>query len=375
MAEVVLIQILSLEVILLVLLQNVDVVSNKVVNIQVNIVVPAIRKIVAILEVLAPVEVGSEKGKNTAKKKAKTHKHKPVTTYTTGTVEIIGEGIYVIDCADGNRRTCLVEDIEIETESGIIKKVNDDGNSYDILFDDGTFRPSVLACDVKNKSSSSVKFRLTNNDIGDDGASAIAEGLTIDSTLTELLLSKNAIGDAGIKAIGEALKKNIGLSSLDLHKNMISTDGAYALAEGLEVNTSIQKLTISAPIPINEIRKGKVKSIFLSKKGYKDPDSIIIASLIKTNSTLETLYLQGNQISDAGAKAIAECLIVNSTLTGLYLHTNRIGDAGAEALSESLSKNETIKELYIYENLIEKQGKVALENVKKDHVSCAKMLL
>ena len=46
-----------------------------------------------------------------------------------------------------------------------------------------------------------TELLLGKNNIGDDGASAIAEGLKHNGALKELYLSSNQIGDEGAKAL------------------------------------------------------------------------------------------------------------------------------------------------------------------------------
>ena len=49
---------------------------------------------------------------------------------------------------------------------------------------------------------------MSNNNIGVEGAKAIAEALKVNKSITELYLWNNNIGDEGAKAIAEALKVN-----------------------------------------------------------------------------------------------------------------------------------------------------------------------
>ena len=49
---------------------------------------------------------------------------------------------------------------------------------------------------------------LYDNNIGDEGATALAEALKENTTLTTLNLASNKIGDEGATALAEALKEN-----------------------------------------------------------------------------------------------------------------------------------------------------------------------
>jgi Leucine-rich repeat (LRR) protein/GTPase SAR1 family protein len=148
-----------------------------------------------------------------------------------------------------------------------------------------------------------ISLNLSNNLIADEGATAIAERL---SALTSLYLSMNEIGDEGAKAIAERLS---GLTSLDLGHNTIGDEGAKGISEGCPGLTSLN-------LCYNHIGDGGAKAI-----GGQFPG-------------LTYLDLGGNQIREAGAKAIAEGL---SGLTRLDLGYNRIGDGGAKAIAEGLS--------------------------------------
>ncbi len=66
---------------------------------------------------------------------------------------------------------------------------------------------------------------LGGNNIGDEGAIAIAEALKVTAVLTKLDLSgRNFIGDDGAKVIAEALKVNAVLTELDLRFNSFMGD-------------------------------------------------------------------------------------------------------------------------------------------------------
>ena len=79
---------------------------------------------------------------------------------------------------------------------------------------------------------------LGANRIGDEGVIAISEALKTNSTLTELGLqsydeSTNLIGPAGAQALADMLKVNSPLTTLNLFRNNIGDEGAKALADVL----------------------------------------------------------------------------------------------------------------------------------------------
>lgn len=56
---------------------------------------------------------------------------------------------------------------------------------------------------------------------------------------------------------------------------------------------------------------------------------IVIAELMKTNSSVQRLDLARNILGDAGAMALASMLSENSTLEYLNLESNTFGERGA----------------------------------------------
>jgi hypothetical protein len=75
---------------------------------------------------------------------------------------------------------------------------------------------------------------LAGNEIGDEGAKAIAEALKVNPVLTELNLWNNSIGPEGAKAIAEALKVNPVLTKLNLEVNNLGEAGEKAVRDAVK---------------------------------------------------------------------------------------------------------------------------------------------
>ncbi|NGX62383.1 MAG: hypothetical protein K940chlam9_01880, partial [Chlamydiae bacterium] len=149
-----------------------------------------------------------------------------------------------------------------------------------------------------DRLSEKINLDLKYNNIGDNGANAIAESLKVNAYLTSLNLSNNNIGDNGANAIAESLKVNTYLTSLYLEFNHIGDNGANAIAESLKVNTC-----------------------------------------------LTSLSLAGNNIEDNGANAIAESLKVNTSLTDLDLWNNKkIGKFHLEPIKKIIRRNQSLQD-------------------------------
>ena len=72
-------------------------------------------------------------------------------------------------------------------------------------------------------------LRLCSNDIGDEGAWALAEEYPA-ASLETLYMSGNSIGDSGAQAVAEMLREWPALRALDLSLNGIGQEGAQVLA-------------------------------------------------------------------------------------------------------------------------------------------------
>jgi GTPase SAR1 family protein len=142
---------------------------------------------------------------------------------------------------------------------------------------------------------------LWDNAIGARGAGVIAETFSALPALSSLDLRGNNIGDDGARAIADKLSA---LSSLDLSFNNIGDDGVRAIAD----------------------RFSALSSLNLSSNNIGDDGARAIADKL---SALSSLDLRRNFIGDDGARAIADKL---SALSSLDLRRNFIGDDGARAI-------------------------------------------
>lgn len=75
-----------------------------------------------------------------------------------------------------------------------------------------------------------------------------------------------------------------------------------------------------------------------------------LAQMLKSNTGLAGLYLDGNNLGDDGATALAEALKYNNALTTLDLNYNNIGNNGATALAGALESNTALTTLWLARN-------------------------
>ncbi|KAF9585235.1 hypothetical protein BGW38_003299, partial [Lunasporangiospora selenospora] len=231
----------------------------------------------------------------------------------------------------------------------------------------------IITKALKTNSNLTTLY-LYHNNIGDDGARALAEALKINLTLTSLNLNDNSINDNGAKALAVALKINSTLTTLSLECNNIEGDGAEALAEAIKISSTLTTLDLSTnnigvdgakalaeALKINPI----LATLNLNDNNIEDNGAKALAEALKINSNLTTLDLKQNNIEDNGAEALADALKINSNLNTLYLSTNNTGVNGAKALAEALKINSNLATLYLYHNNIGVEGAKALADALK----------
>jgi uncharacterized protein (TIGR02996 family) len=153
-----------------------------------------------------------------------------------------------------------------------------------------------------------AKLDLGGNDIGEDGAAALAASRVL-SSLTALGLMGNGIGDLGTQAL--VASGSLGsLTWLDLSYNSVTDQGARALAAA----DSLRSLA----------------ALDLGENNIGDPGVRALAAS-RSLGSLTTLDLAGNRISDRGVRALVASDALSS-LTALNLLGNDISAAGARTL-------------------------------------------
>ena len=93
-----------------------------------------------------------------------------------------------------------------------------------------------------------AQLDLSGNNLGPEGAAALAPAIAVCASLTSLIIYSNQLGDEGMGAIANALKDSTvsQLASLDVRNNQIGPKGAEALAAWLAVSASVTKILVSS---------------------------------------------------------------------------------------------------------------------------------
>ncbi|MCX7338353.1 MAG: hypothetical protein NTX76_03610 [Alphaproteobacteria bacterium] len=211
-----------------------------------------------------------------------------------------------------------------------------------------------LVAALRNPSVTTVG--LWNVQFTDESATAIAEALRHNTTLTELsfFACKN-IGPMG-EAIGDLLRREH-LTQLYLNWTPINTPSAIAIAESLQTNQSL-------------------RSLYIMKNGLDIDDTNKIARSIKDNTTLTELHFGANLIGTEELMFIANMLEHNPKLLKLTLCGHRVELDYIKRIASMLAINTSLLELNIQNNAIDNETGIMILNAITDHnmtVQCLKV--
>jgi Ran GTPase-activating protein (RanGAP) involved in mRNA processing and transport len=143
-----------------------------------------------------------------------------------------------------------------------------------------------------------------------------------------LWLKRNPIGVAGAQQVAEFLARHDQLRTLDLVQTELTSAGVLAIAK-----------VLSRP-------GGTLRRLYLSGNGLGPEVAGALAELLRTNDTLEELYLGVNRLGDAGASIVLmQGLAMNGTLRRLSLASNGLGPATCAAITSALGQHPALIDL------------------------------
>jgi hypothetical protein len=194
------------------------------------------------------------------------------------------------------------------------------GLSDNRLLGDGT---QLLTSGLLNTSycSSICCLFLSDNNIGDDGATAIAHLINSRALpLVKLGLNSNCITDVGVRALADALRSTptaivsegcaaaeacCPLTVLGLSRNEISTEGAVYLADALSTNIALKRLFLNYNPSIGD--KGglavsraaqhhpTLERLGVAFCGLESASGLDLISVIDSSHTIERICVSGNK--------------------------------------------------------------------------------
>ncbi|XP_046489443.1 dynein regulatory complex subunit 5 isoform X1 [Neodiprion pinetum] len=194
-------------------------------------------------------------------------------------------------------------------------------------FDWRDFKFSVEDCKnlgsgIKN-SVRLAKFSLTRSNLDSHRVAALLHGMAVNNTVVEMNLSHCKLGDLGAQAVGEYLTINKRLRIIHLANNYIGARGAQGIVHGLLQESS-------APL----------KELNLRLNPLTDVGGNHICALILRHQTLESLNISGCSLTTEGGINMAECLAsgyVKSPTLELDLSNNELGPIAGEAFEVAVT--------------------------------------
>ncbi|HHF7348871.1 TPA: hypothetical protein ACPSKE_002060 [Legionella feeleii] len=206
-------------------------------------------------------------------------------------------------------------------------------------------------------SSKPLTLVLNGNDITDKVISDSAEALENNASLTEIDLSENEITSTGASILAKVLKKNNTLKGLNLFSNAIDYQGVLALFEALRVNRTLTTIELSSneiyTSQDNPVKPGariaevllensSLTSVLLNDLQLGNENILPFVAVIRGNTSLTELGLEGNAISVQTEAALVEALEDNIYLTKFDLDTEM-----RPQIDSLLARNQSLQERYI----------------------------
>ena len=144
-------------------------------------------------------------------------------------------------------------------------------------------------------------------------------------------MSDNPIGDTGASLISEAVRETATLKTLILNGCGITSRGAEDLSRALAQNSSLEKFDIGG-------------------NNLGDEGISHVAEALKQNKQLKELWISGCGMTDKGAASLASALTVNDSLKMLHMGTGwkvALAKDGLSTIAHSLANNSVFMKLAI----------------------------
>ena len=270
----------------------------------------------------------------------------------------------VVDLNFGNNKLTSIGVSELFTRASaafsLLERLLINNNSID---SDGV--NSIVTSFMHTSCKSLISLALSDNPLGVSGIQALERAVVsgVLVNLEALFLSNTLTGDADINSslITTCLRPITShcphLRTLDLSENNLGVPGACALGEALPLLTNDIRLLLSntmldseAIIAFTDFVKNSVpisnESLIELKGSWSQSDG----SCSSSSGKLSLLYLSDNNIDDDGVAALIEQVPhMFPSLESVFLDYNQVSDGMVERLEECLKINKEVS-CYIVKN-------------------------
>lgn len=173
---------------------------------------------------------------------------------------------------------------------------------------------------------------LSLNPIGSGGSVSALSHISHLSDLEELGLYHTGIGYKDIEALCTQLPSMDKITLIDVGNNQLAPESIELIINILLANVPLRNLAMS----YNQLSSRHVMQL---------------AQVLKTNTNLEILYLQGCSIGNTEACELASSLSnPSAVLKVLNLNENKLAEEAGIAFAQSLIQNKTLLELWMVKN-------------------------
>ena len=191
--------------------------------------------------------------------------------------------------------------------------------------------------------------------------------LSCNNVLEQLWLSGNQLGITGAMFILNSLEHMSTLAVLDLSFNYISCHSADGVASVIKCNSKLEQLWLDGngllDVGVKQICHAlqcvtNLRILSLCSNGITDDAAEELSDAISTNNLLGDLSLGNNKLQSVGICKIAHHL--NNQLIKLDLFHNGASKTAAEKLAVTISKCYTLQTLYLSDNMLETEGAIKI---------------
>jgi hypothetical protein len=221
-----------------------------------------------------------------------------------------------------------------------------------------------------------TKILVGYNGLGDEGTTVLCDALR-ESKVTkvqELDLEYNDIGPDGAKAVAAMAAVVASLMKIFVGYNNISGDGAQQLAAAVLAKPALE---VFSGIPLKELRTDSLTRLDLSGKGLGVPEAIVLADLLRSvsasvtevnlshNNLTSSEYVEQNNLSGSTFKAGDRVMHEGQELT-ILKEKESDGELllgsfdGVMALANALKVTASMTQLVVWGNSLGKEGEAAL---------------
>ncbi|MCX7338355.1 MAG: hypothetical protein NTX76_03620 [Alphaproteobacteria bacterium] len=157
-----------------------------------------------------------------------------------------------------------------------------------------------------------------------------------------------------------AALRNPSVTTVGLWNVQFTDESATAVAEALRHNTTLTELSFLTCKNIGPIGEAigdllintSLTRLYLAFTPIDSPAALGIAGSLKTNTTLNSLCLFRNWLKEEEADAIVKSIETNTILTEVCFGSNNIGGHGLVSLVDFLANNPNLRKYHIMYNII-----------------------